>query len=81
MMKKNNVRHEKKYHAEIMYETERGPGFCMAWGDTLEDFIDDIIQEMDTHRMSQLVLACIEPNGNYKNITDEILLKLNKEAA
>jgi len=25
---------------------------------------------MDTHRMPQLVLACIEPNGNYKNITD-----------
>ena len=84
-MKKSNVPHDKKYHAEIMYETERGPGFCMAWGDTFDELLGDIVKEMlhwgKLGRKPMLSSAYKYPNGNITNITDQVFKSLKKRGA
>ena len=76
----DRVNHTFRYHAEIMYETQKGFAFTSAVGTSLKDFIKDIKERLDytKDRDSRLVEALYDPNGENINITAKVLSLLKK---
>ena len=75
-----NVNHNLNYHAEIIYETEKGFAFTNAMGNTMQELIDDINVRFKQYedRQPQLSEVLFEPNNEKINITSKIRTILNK---
>lgn len=75
-----NVNHDFNYHAEIIYETEKGFAFTNAMGNTMQELIDDINARFKQYenRQPQLSEVIFEPNNEKIDITSKIRTILNK---
>ena len=70
----DNVNHDFDYHAEIMYETERGFAFTSAMGNTVQELVDDIKLRFKKYKDRQPYLDVViyKPNQLNRYVTRKI---------
>ena len=70
----DNVNHDFDYHAEIMYETERGFAFTSAMGNTEQELVDDIKLRFKKYKDRQPYLDVViyKPNQLNRYVTRKI---------